>query len=266
VTVKNTAGCLACTKLTVELCDATCQADPTKTQHDVWRCDTGKGDTCAHTNPLTAAQTAWVKDVTHVAPLVTRASTSSKTADVSGKLYRVVEAVVDAAGTQEVDCVSYAEANLALWSLTFKAQLDVKPILTAGVNNYTATKWTVGKHRPVVYVAGPAGAGPQVRALTCTGATTCTGTTFTGASGAATLRPPSTAGDPGINAWTVEPRKHCRARATFAQRYPDCQQGLKSLLAKNAIVEAAGVTAEPAYLAWTVPAINKAGSGSAGSE
>jgi len=123
VTTKNTNGCLACTKLALSLCAATgCQNDPTKTQHDVWRCDTGMAHLCAHTDP-TSTNTAWVKDTTIVDSATTRA-TAAQAADDKGKLYRVVEAVVDAAGTQEVDCVSYAEANLALHSVTFKAQLD----------------------------------------------------------------------------------------------------------------------------------------------
>merc|ERR1740130_242784 len=104
---KNTDGCLACTKLALSLCAATgCQNDPTKTQHDVWRCDTGMAHLCAHTDP-TSTNTAWVKDTTIVDSATTRA-TAAQAADDKGKLYRVVEAVVDAAGTQEVDCVSYA--------------------------------------------------------------------------------------------------------------------------------------------------------------
>ena len=91
----------------------------------------------------------------------------------------------------------------------------------------------------MVYVAGPSGAGPQVRALTCTANDACTSTN----SSASTNKPTGTAGANGIAAWTVEPKKHCRARATFAERYPDCQQGLKSLEAKNVVVAAPGVDA-----------------------
>lgn len=107
----------------------------------------------------------------------------------------------------------------------------------------------------MVYVAGPSGAGPQVRALTCTDNDACTSAVLPAPG---TNKPTSTDGASGIAAWTVEPKKHCRARATFAERYPDCQQGLKSLAAKAVVAAAPGVAARPAYLAWTAPGTDAA--------
>ena len=121
---KATKGCLACRKLSVAKCDATCQADNTKTQHAVWRCE--KAEYCMlldpdhATNASGATSGTWVLETAVVNAAVTRATTASKGNDVSGKLYKVLDPVY-AAPVVSVDCVTYAQANVLAEGRTFKA-------------------------------------------------------------------------------------------------------------------------------------------------
>jgi len=192
---KAAKGCLACRKLAADKCDAACQAAASKTKHSVWRCE--RPEYCMLTDPAHAdnasgpASGTWVLENAVVDAARARASAGSKAADVTGLLYKVLDPV-HAAPVVEVPCVSYATANAAAASRTFKAQLVVGAADPA--KNTGPLKWTQGLLKPVVYV------GQRGRALTCIAnpdAPVCAGTL------ASARKDPAAAGAEGIERWAV---------------------------------------------------------------